>query len=73
MLLDFITGDTGKMLSETWKIFKFDEHRKENLFRGLAKIMLSFARLPHDHIGSLLKFLVVVQFWDCRGIGVATS
>lgn len=64
MLLDFITRDTGRMLSETWKNFKFDEHRKENLFRGLAKIMLSLARLPHDHIGSL-------QFHDGGYISLA--
>lgn len=40
------------MLSSSWKQHCHDEHRQLNLYRSLAKIMLSLARAPLLRIGS---------------------
>ena len=53
MLLEHIGPETGEMLSLTWS----DDHlsdtaRRKNLFAGMARIMLSLARIPQPYIGS---------------------
>lgn len=40
------------MLSSSWKQHRHDEHRRKNLYHGLAKIMLSLASVPLPRIGS---------------------
>ncbi|KAF2150709.1 hypothetical protein K461DRAFT_314663 [Myriangium duriaei CBS 260.36] len=44
--------DQGKMLSESWKEHRSDPDKRENLFRGLSRIMLSLAKCPLPRIGS---------------------
>ncbi len=43
----------GKMLSNTWETFRHDKTRRSNLFRGLARIILSLNKSPLAAIGSL--------------------
>ncbi|KND89338.1 hypothetical protein TOPH_06085 [Tolypocladium ophioglossoides CBS 100239] len=52
MLLEYIGPETGKMLSHTWTQYMRDASRRARLFQGMARIMLSLARLPQLHIGS---------------------
>ena len=54
MLLEYIGQDKeeGKMLSETWDEYCHDAGRKSRLFRGIAQILLSLARVPQPRIGS---------------------
>lgn len=52
MLLEHIGPETGKMLSVTWAQHMKDPDRQSRLFRGMARIMLSLARLPQPYIGS---------------------
>ncbi|CAM1502555.1 Fc.00g045390.m01.CDS01 [Cosmosporella sp. VM-42] len=52
MLLEYVGPETGKMLSLTWAHHMHDAVRRARLFRGMARIMLSLARLPQPHIGS---------------------
>ncbi|RSL67600.1 hypothetical protein CEP51_012642 [Fusarium floridanum] len=52
MLLEYIGPETGKMLSLTWEQHLNDVDRRTRLFRGMTRIMLSLARLPHSRIGS---------------------
>ncbi|KAH6869234.1 hypothetical protein B0T10DRAFT_418812 [Thelonectria olida] len=52
MLLEYIGPETGKMLSHTWTRHMHDAGRRARLFQGMARIMLSLARLPQPHIGS---------------------
>ncbi|KAJ4266990.1 hypothetical protein NW762_003088 [Fusarium torreyae] len=52
LLLEYIGPETGKMLSLTWSDYLSDTGRRKNLFGGMARIMLSLARLPQPHIGS---------------------
>lgn len=40
------------MLSNTWSRQRQETERRQRLFRGLARIMLSLARVPQPHIGS---------------------
>lgn len=49
LLLDWADGN---MLSSTWQMHREDKQRRSNLYRGLAKVMLSFARVPLPRIGS---------------------
>ncbi|KAK0655450.1 hypothetical protein B0T16DRAFT_314830 [Cercophora newfieldiana] len=51
-LLEYIGPDTGRMLSETWKTHRDDQHRRQRLFQGLSRILLSLARVPQPRIGS---------------------
>ncbi|KAF4980049.1 hypothetical protein FZEAL_3911 [Fusarium zealandicum] len=51
MLLEYIGPETGKMLSLTWSDYLSDRERRKNLFAGMARIMLSLARLPQPYIG----------------------
>ncbi|KAL2177770.1 uncharacterized protein P884DRAFT_200052 [Thermothelomyces heterothallicus CBS 202.75] len=52
MLLEYIGPETGQMLSVTWAQHMNDHNRRSRLFQGMARIMLSLARLPQSHIGS---------------------
>ena len=53
MLLDFIGRETGTVLSETWKACPDDLRKRQNLMRGLSRIVLSLARTSLPRIGSL--------------------
>ncbi|KAG8667739.1 hypothetical protein FPOAC2_12928 [Fusarium poae] len=52
MLMEHIGPETGKMLASTWFDHFSDTERRKNLFTGVARIMLSLARIPQHHIGS---------------------
>ncbi|KAK9438802.1 Aminoglycoside phosphotransferase [Metarhizium brunneum] len=52
MLLDYIGQDVGQMLSSTWNIHRHDPSHRNLLFHGLARIMISLARIPQPRIGS---------------------
>ncbi|KAF5707797.1 aminoglycoside phosphotransferase [Fusarium mundagurra] len=52
MLLEYIGPDVGQMLSNTWSRHFKDLDRRERLFRGIARAMLSLARVPQPRIGS---------------------
>ncbi len=52
MLLEHIGPETGQMLSATWAQHRHDARRRTRLFHGMARIMLSLARLPQPCIGS---------------------
>ncbi|KAF5248946.1 hypothetical protein FANTH_5649 [Fusarium anthophilum] len=52
MLLEYIGPDVGQMLSNTWSRHFRDLDRRERLFRGIARAMLSLARVPQPRIGS---------------------
>ena len=52
MLLEYIDPESGQMLSGTWNKHRHDPARRQRLFRGMSKIMLSLARLPQLQIGS---------------------
>ncbi|KAL2869521.1 uncharacterized protein BJX67DRAFT_392056 [Aspergillus lucknowensis] len=43
----------GAMLSETWDELRHDETRRNNLFRGLSRIILSTTQCRFDRVGSL--------------------
>jgi hypothetical protein len=52
MLLEHVGSDTSQMLSNTWGKWREDPARRQNLFRGVARLMLSLARIPQPRIGS---------------------
>ncbi|KAK2738458.1 hypothetical protein FQN57_007049 [Myotisia sp. PD_48] len=54
VLIEFIEPKQGRMLSDTW--FEDSDHKplRTTLFRGLARIMLSLARVPFPRIGSFV-------------------
>ncbi|OAA60582.1 hypothetical protein SPI_05706 [Niveomyces insectorum RCEF 264] len=52
LLLEHIGPETGQMLSNTWAKHRNDAQRRERLFRGMARIILSLSRLPQPRIGS---------------------
>ncbi|KAJ4305992.1 hypothetical protein N0V88_000783 [Collariella sp. IMI 366227] len=52
MILEHIGPETGQMLSMSWKRYKDDSERRNRLFQGMTRIMLSIARLPQPHIGA---------------------
>ncbi|KPM39865.1 hypothetical protein AK830_g6701 [Neonectria ditissima] len=51
-ILEYIGPDMGQMLSITWERHKDDAARQSRLYRGLAHIMLSLARIPQPSIGA---------------------
>ncbi|PLB43859.1 hypothetical protein P170DRAFT_369672, partial [Aspergillus steynii IBT 23096] len=53
LVMNYIDGTEGAMLSESWERSRQDQTRRRNLFKGLSRIILSLARLPFDRIGSL--------------------
>ncbi|KAK3933748.1 hypothetical protein QBC46DRAFT_401354 [Diplogelasinospora grovesii] len=52
MLLEDVRSDTSQMLSKTWDKERGDPARRQRLFRGMARLMLSLARIPQPRIGS---------------------
>jgi hypothetical protein len=52
LLLEYIEPSTGQMLSKTWNKQREDPTRKQNLFRSMARLILSLARIPQPRIGS---------------------
>jgi hypothetical protein len=52
MLLEYIGPNTGQMLSSTWEKHRNDPFRRQKLFRGMARLILSLASIPQPRIGS---------------------
>ncbi|KAI1839579.1 hypothetical protein JX266_014210 [Neoarthrinium moseri] len=52
MLLEYIGPETGQMLSNTWGEYHGDPVRRGRLFHGLARLVLSLARVPQPRTGS---------------------
>jgi hypothetical protein len=52
MLLEHIGPDIGEELSGTWDKHREDPVWRQNLFRGMARTILSLARIPQPRIGS---------------------
>lgn len=52
MLLEYIDSTTGQMLSNTWDLHRNDQTRRTRLFRGMAHIISSLARIPQPRIAS---------------------
>ncbi|KND87838.1 hypothetical protein TOPH_07455 [Tolypocladium ophioglossoides CBS 100239] len=52
MLLEDVGSDTSQMLSNTFQQHRGDPDRRRRLFRGMARLMLSLARIPQPRIGS---------------------
>jgi hypothetical protein len=52
MILEYIGPNTGQMLSSTWEKHRNDPFRRQKLFRGMARLMLSLANIPQPRIGS---------------------
>ena len=50
LLIEYV--EDGEMLSSSWREHCQDANRRVNLYRGLARIMLSLARVPLPRIGS---------------------
>jgi hypothetical protein len=46
MLLEQIGPNTGQILCSTWEEHKDDTFRRQKLFRGMARIILSMASVP---------------------------
>ncbi len=52
MLLEYIGPETGEMLSNTWDKKRKDPVRRQTLFRGMVRLILSLACIPQPRIGS---------------------
>ncbi|KAK7398606.1 hypothetical protein QQX98_012015 [Neonectria punicea] len=52
MLLEHVGSDTSQMLSITWGKHRSDPARRQRLFRGISRLMLSLARIPQPQISS---------------------
>ncbi|AEO62414.1 uncharacterized protein THITE_2061567 [Thermothielavioides terrestris NRRL 8126] len=52
MVLEYLGPETGQTLSKTFDAYRGDKPRRGRLFKGIARIMLSLARLPQPRIGS---------------------
>jgi len=52
MLFEYIGPERGEVLSDTWNQQREDPVRRQNLFRGMARLILSLARVPQPRIGS---------------------
>ncbi|KAI0971288.1 hypothetical protein F4678DRAFT_472741 [Xylaria arbuscula] len=48
----YLGPETGRMLSDTFHMHREDEARRQRLFRGISRIIISLARLPQARIGS---------------------
>ncbi|KAE8378416.1 hypothetical protein BDV26DRAFT_261654 [Aspergillus bertholletiae] len=53
LIMDYIESTGGTMLSESWEELHHDPNRRNNLFKGLSRIILSLAQFPFENIGSL--------------------
>lgn len=52
LLLEYIRPETGRMLSDSWEEHNHDPAHRRALFRGMAHIILSLAKVPQPRIGS---------------------
>lgn len=52
ILLEHIGPHTGEILDNTWEDYRKEPVHRQNLFRGMARIILSLARIPQPRIGS---------------------
>ena len=52
LLLEDIGKEGTTLLSDTWEKDRCDASKRQNLFRGLARIILSIGRVPMPRIGS---------------------
>ncbi|PYI11224.1 hypothetical protein BO78DRAFT_303496 [Aspergillus sclerotiicarbonarius CBS 121057] len=53
LIMDYVESTEGVMLSESWEALRHDKTRRNNLFQGLSRIILSLAQVPFTQIGSL--------------------
>ena len=51
MVLEYIGPNTGQMLFSSWEKQRNDPICRQNLFRGMARLMLSSANIPQPRIG----------------------
>lgn len=54
LLIEYIEGSQGVMLSNTWMNGCHNKRLRENLFRDLSRIILTMSRLPLPRIGSFV-------------------
>ncbi|PYI11878.1 hypothetical protein BO78DRAFT_465861 [Aspergillus sclerotiicarbonarius CBS 121057] len=52
LVMDYVGSPEVQMLSETWDRDRHHPEKRNNLFRGLARIMLSLSQTPLPRIGS---------------------
>ncbi|UNI23400.1 hypothetical protein JDV02_009222 [Purpureocillium takamizusanense] len=52
MVLEYLSLETGRMLSDTFDAFRGEQTRRERLLRGISRLMLSLARVPQARIRS---------------------
>lgn len=52
LLLEDVNTPDNQVLRKTWAVQREEPGRQQNLFRGLARIMLSLARVPLPRIGA---------------------
>lgn len=52
MLLEYLGPDTGRMLSNTFDAERGDLEKRQRLFKGISRIILSLAKIPQSRIGS---------------------
>ncbi|KAJ8129291.1 hypothetical protein O1611_g4343 [Lasiodiplodia mahajangana] len=52
MILENLGPETGQMLSNTFSKCREDKERRQRLFRGMSRVMISLARIPQAQIGS---------------------
>lgn len=52
MLLEDVNATDSQVLDKTWAARRMDPARQQNLFHGLARIILSLARVPLPYIGA---------------------
>ncbi|KAK2837016.1 hypothetical protein FQN49_006491 [Arthroderma sp. PD_2] len=53
LVMDYVEGSDGTMLSESWGSLFHDPVRRANLFGDLAQILLAMSQFPLPRIGSL--------------------
>jgi len=46
MLLEYIGPEIGEMLSNTWDAERENPIKRRSLLRGLARLLVSLARIP---------------------------
>ncbi|KAH8593060.1 hypothetical protein B0O99DRAFT_715281 [Bisporella sp. PMI_857] len=52
LLPEYVGPSTGQMLSNTWEKHRNDPFRKQKLFRGMARLILSLTHIPQPRINS---------------------
>ena len=53
LLLEYIDERDGQMLSSTWEAGRANPKLRQNLYRGISRILLSLAQQSFHKIGSL--------------------